>query len=426
MGSGMKSGKFRFRLLPRFYLVVALVVITAFTATSTGLGLFSKLLNILLLTAALSYTWNWLALRSLDVQVNRRTREARVGDPIEEEVTVHNQSWLPKHDLEVEDSSNLPGYSGGMAISLGRNASSNWTTKTPARKRGVYTLGPMRVANTDPFGLFRREGPFGGKNSLTVYPRTMNLPGFDLPTAELSGESVARKRTHNVTPYASSVRDYAPGDSLSRVHWNSTARMGRLMSKTFDLGRAGEVWVLVDLHRYVQSGELEESTDEYAVTIGASIAKMYLQAELPVGLIAYGDQRYFLPAETGPGQLQRVMQSLAMSKAEGTTPLEVVLPQEEQLWSHHTSLVVITSSPQAEWATALGQLVKRGVRVVVVLVDSISFGGFRNTLDALDHLYLLGLPTYVVRKGNDIQAALSNKQTRPMAREQLQKVESSA
>ena len=94
-----------------------------------------------------------------------------------------------------------------------------------------------------------------------------------------------------------------------------------------------------------------------------------------------------------------------------------------QLWSHHTSLVVITSSPRSEWATALRQLVRRGVKVAVVLLDANSFGGFRNTLDVIDQLAIEGLPTYVVRQGDDISAALSNKKTVPLAPEQLEAVE---
>ncbi len=44
------------------------------------------------------------------------------------------------------------------------------------------------------------------------------------------------------------------------------------MSKEFDLGLSSDVWLLVDLHRDVQAGELEDSTDEYAVSIAASLA----------------------------------------------------------------------------------------------------------------------------------------------------------
>ena len=313
----MRLAAFRVRLHMRFYLVLILVVLTLLTAMATGFGLVTKLLNTLLLVMALSYFWNWLTVTSLEVKVDRLTRKAQVGDTIEEVMIVRNQLGIPKHALEVEDRTDLPGYSGGMVLSLSGNATRYWRVRTTARKRGVYTLGPVRIANTDPFGLFRRERLLGHTDTVTVYPRTFSLPGFEIPSADLLGESSVRKRTHHVTPHASSVREYAFGDSLSRVHWNSTAKLGKLMSKVFDLGHAGEVWVLVDLHRDIQAGEMEESTDEYAVTVGASLAKKYLEAQLPVGLIAHGDQRYYLIAETGAGQMNRILQFLAMSKAEG-------------------------------------------------------------------------------------------------------------
>ena len=424
----MRLPRLHVRLLTRFYLVSFLVVVTLVTGMATGFGLFYRLFYVLALVSVFSYLWDWLTLRSLEVNLGRRTRQAKVGDTIEETITVRNLSRLPKHPLEVENLTDLPGYSGGVVISVRGNRSSSWTTRTPARKRGVYSLGPMRVATADPFGLFRRDRLFGETESLTVFPRTFDLSGFAVPAADLSGESSTRGRTHSVTPHASSIRDYAFGDSLSRVHWNSTARLGRLMSKEFDLGRAGEVWMLVDLHRDVQAGELEESSDEYAVTIAASLVKRYLEAQQPAGLIAYGDQRYHIPAETGTGQFNRIMLYLAMGKAEGDTPLEVVVPKEEPAWSPHSSLVVITPSPRLEWVVALRELAKRGVRVAVVLVDGESFGGFFKTLDVLDHLYLAGLQTYVVKKGDDIPGALSHPYTvsGTVAPEQLQEVSASA
>ena len=405
----MRLAGLRATVSARFYLVVVLMVIVLFTGMSTGFPLFYRLLYVLALTLVLSYVWTWFAIRSLDVKAERITRQVRVGENIEEVIGVRNQAGLPKHALEVDDLTDLPGYSGGMVISLKGHGFSSWRVQAPARKRGVYTLGPVRVASMDPFGLFRRYKVYGDSDMLTILPYTFNVSGFDIPAADLMGESSFRRRTHQVTPHASSVREYATGDALSRVHWNSTARLGKLMSKEFDLGRAGEVWVLVDLHRDVQAGELEESTDEYAVSIGASLAKRYLEAQEPVGLVAYGDQRYFLEADTGTGQLERIMQYLAVSKAEGITPLETVLPQEEALWSSHSSLVVITASPRTEWVVALEQLAKRGARVVVVLVDGSSFGGFFNTQEVADQAHLAGLPSYVIRQGDDLPIALSHK-----------------
>ena len=124
--------------------------------------------------------------------------QARVGDPIEETFTAINESLLPKHNLEVEDISDLPGYSGGVAVSLKSNGSRTWSTGATARKRGLYTLGPVRVSVADPFSVFRRERLFGGTDTLTIFPQTHDLPGFEVPSSgplrrQLDQEAHARR-----------------------------------------------------------------------------------------------------------------------------------------------------------------------------------------------------------------------------------------
>ena len=381
--------------------------VTVVTGMATGFGLFYRLVYIFGIATAFSFLWNWFSLLSLEVEVDRRSHRVRVGDDVEERITIRNLDRLPKPVLEVEDLTDLPGYSSGMALALGGKSFRSWRTLTPARKRGVYTMGPVQVSATDFLGLFRRSREFCGTDELVVYPRVHDIPGFTIPAADLTGESTARRRSHDLSPHASSVRDYAFGDSISRVHWNSTARMGRLMSKEFDLGQSSDVWIMVDLHRDVQAGELEESTDEYGVSIAASLARRYLTAEMPVGLVSYGDQRYYLPAETGSGQMDRMMEFLARSKAEGRVALEDALPLEEALWGYHSTLVVITPSHRQSWVVGLRELMRRRVRVVSVLVDGQSFGGIFRTLEVRPLLQEAGIPTYVVRAGESIPIALS-------------------
>ena len=373
--------------------------------------MFFRLIYILALTAAFAFAWNWLSVRGMEVRVERRTRRARVGDDIEERITVRNASAFPKSTLEVEDVTDMPGYSNGRAISLPAKGFRAWRTLAPARKRGVYTLGPVRVSNSDAFGLFRRDRDFGGKDDLIVYPRVHPLPDFAVPAGFLTGESDARRRSHDLTPHAASVREYAFGDSLSRIHWVSSARTGRLMSKEFDLGLASDVWIVIDLHKDVQAGELEESTDEYAVSIAASLAHKYLGAQIPVGVAAYGDERYALEADAGAGQRDRVMETLARSKAEGGVALEDAIAREERNWGARSSVVVITPSHRPAWATAVRELGRRRVNVAAVLVDGESFGGMFRTMDVVAPLIDAGVAPYAVRMGDSIPMALS----RPLA-----------
>ncbi len=386
---------------------MVLVALTLVTGISTGFGLAFRLLYVLILTLVISFIWNWFTTRSIQVSIDRRTPRVSVGDEVEERLTVRNLSSFPKSTLEVEDLTDLPGYSAGRAISLQPKDFSTWRTREPARKRGVYTMGPVRVANSDAFGLFRREREYGGTDRLIVLPKIFDVSGFTASASYLSGESFAKELTHDLTPHAASVREYAFGDSISRIHWNSTARLGKLMSKEFDLGRSSDVWLFVDLHADVQAGELEESTDEYAVSIAASLAKHFLDTLLPVGLVAYGDHRYFLPSETGAGQYDRLMEFLSMSKAEGTRSLTDTLPLDELHWSYHSALVVITSSHRPEWVTALRILQRRRVRVAVILLDARSFGGIYDTMDVQPDLIDAGIPHYIVRKGDDLSRALS-------------------
>ena len=390
-------------------LVAILLVVSVFTGMATGFDLFYRLTYIIVATLIASYLWIQLMLRAIRLEVTGRPRLARVGDEILETVTIHNNSTLPKYALEVSDLADIPGHKGGVAVSIGSMDHASWTMHIRTRTRGMYNLGPIRLVARDLFNLFSMGREFGERDAITVLPRVIDLPGFEVPTAQLHGDSSTRQRSQSVTPHASSVRDYAPGDALSRVHWNSTARMGKLMSKEFDLGRASEIWVLVDLDRTVQAGELEESTDEYAVTIAASLVKRHISAELPVGLVAFGDERYFLPAETGLGQSDRIMQYLALAKAEGDTPLNEALADYEPLWGHNATLIVVTPSPRVDWVIGMSELMRRGVRITVIQLDLESFGGIGDVSESQEEMFARGIPHFHIRQGEDIAAQLSTR-----------------
>ena len=89
---------------------------------STGFALFYRLLYVLIVTAVLTLALNWLSLLAVTVRVDRRSRRVRVGDNVEERLTIQNRSSLPKPVLEVEDLTDLPGYSTGAAVGLASRA----------------------------------------------------------------------------------------------------------------------------------------------------------------------------------------------------------------------------------------------------------------------------------------------------------------
>ncbi|MBI2165085.1 MAG: DUF58 domain-containing protein [Chloroflexi bacterium] len=397
-------------LLRRSNVVLVLTAIALVFAMATGFILLYRLVYLLGLVWILGLLWCRLGLRGLQVTAVRRARKAQVGDSLVTVVGVQNSSWLPKLWVEVGDLTDLPVPVAGQVINVAPHRSVEWQTSTLLKKRGVYTLGPVRASVADPFGIHASQRYFGGTQELAVYPATVDLPYFHLPLAELVGEEVARQRSYQVSPSASSVREYAYGDTLNRIHWPSTARMGRLMVKEFDVGEGSIIWVFLDLERRAQAGDEVDNSEEVQVSIAASLVKKYLNEDWSVGLVANGGDRYVLSAESGSARLEQALEFLTRARADGTTPLGKVIAGAGSLLGPLSTMLLVTPSLDPEWTRALDSILRRRVRAAVILVEPSSFGakgGAKGDSSAvIQHVRLRGVPVYTVRRGDDLGKAL--------------------
>lgn len=388
-------------------LLVVLLLVAVFVATGTGFWLLFRLAYVIAFAIPLCWFIAWYNVRNLSVTADRRTDRAQVGQEAQEMIDVHNRGILPKLWIEVEDPSDLPRHRSRRVVLVPPRGHRTWVVDTPLTRRGLFDWGPVRVVSSDPFGLFRRVEHFGGRQQILVYPPVVDLPHFHAPPANLPGEGRFRKRTHYVTPNASGVREYAPGDAFNRIHWKSTARTGEMMVKTFELDPASDIWIVQDLERRTNAGSGEESTEEYGVRIAASLARHYLLNNRSVGLITFGRDLRVTEAERGPQQLTRVLEVLATVAAVGDAPLSNLLMEEQRRFGRHTTLIIITAATDDHWLTAVQSLAQRGVRVAVVLVDASSFGANRSPLLIFGQLTASDIMTYVVRRGDDLTLALS-------------------
>ena len=391
-------------------LTVLLVILVAavFIATGTGFWLLYRIAYIVAMGIPVALLLAWLNTRALEVQVERRTLRGQVGQEAEELIEVRNLSYIPKMWVELEDPSDLPEHHSRRAVVIPSRGLRSWVVSTTLQRRGLFDWGPLRVRGGDPFGIFYTERNYGVRQQILVYPRVVDLPRFQTPPASLPGEGRFRRRTHYITPNASGIRDWAPGDPLSRIHWRSTAHTGELMVKTFELDPTSDIWVIADMEGAVQAGEGDESTEEYTVTVAASVAQRYIAANRSVGLISFGEDYTVVEAERGQQQLSRILESLAVAKASGEAPLGNLLIEEQRRFGRHTTLVLVTASTDSSWLSPLQSLVQRGVRASVVLIDPSTFGGEGSPLVLYGELTASDILTYVVAQGDDLSYALSS------------------
>ncbi len=393
--------------------LIALIFLMGLLAVFNGWRPFWVLFYALLVAFTLSLLWLALSVRGLKFTRSSVGARAEVGDRIEERLALENHSWIPKLWVQVSDGSTLPGHHAGYVSSVGPRQRIAWRARTLCRKRGRYTLGPVTATTGDPLGMFRRELTLAPSSQLLVLPNVFDLRAFPLFPGVMPGRGRGAQRSLQTTTNVVTVRDYRPGDALTRIHWASTARHGQLMVKEFDLDPTIDVTLLLDLDKDAQAGDDESSTEEYAVTIAASLAAYLLrQRDLAVALEAPGPSGASLPVDRGERQLDRALEALAIVRADRHFTLHHALADLEMRLSRNTALIVITATSELDWPEQLGWLRRRGVRPVVISLDASTFaegqGGNARVIEALDGI---GIPSLSVKRGDALARVLEGSAT---------------
>jgi uncharacterized protein (DUF58 family) len=249
----------------------------------------------------------------------------------------------------------------------------------PLTRRGHFRVDPLWLRTGDPLGLFESHASVGGYSTVIVYPKVEPLPAWRLPPAFVEGAHAERVRTPHTTPSATSIRQYVPGDAYNRIHWKSSARQGELLVKEFELEQTADVWVFLDLYAAVHTGSGDESTLEYGVRVAASIAARGLLENRKVALTASGVHIGPVPADRGPRQYQKIMQTLAAVMANGSEPLDEVLVANVGRLRRGMTAVIITPSLDRHWVRSLTGLRTRGVETAIILLDAPAFLAYDET-----------------------------------------------
>lgn len=113
-------------------------------------------------------------------------------------------------------------------------------------RRGVPSIGPLRVGITDPFGLARIDREVGTGHEVVVTPRVTTLDAALGSAASIDGVVHGLPRRTHPNSDELIAREYRYGDPLRRVHWAATARRGELMVREEEQRGDPEARVLLD------------------------------------------------------------------------------------------------------------------------------------------------------------------------------------
>jgi len=369
---------------------------------TTGAVLYVRLLYMGAFTIAAAWYWTKISIRDMTIIRRARSLRASVGDVFEETFEIENPGRLPRLFVEVENQTSLPAASGSRLLTwIGGKEKRSYNSRTWLTKRGAFLLGPTTLASGDPFGFFFSKRSFSSSHSLLVLPLIIPIDNFPSPSGLLPGGKAIQRKSFEVTPHASGVREYVHGDALKRIHWPSTARRGKLMVKEFEQDPQSEFWIFLDAQKAAQAElpynppsirdnwiftrrpelHLPPSTVEYGVSLAASLAHYFIQQRRAVGFVTEGSVYTVITAERSERQESKVLETLAFVDGNGNLPLSSLVDLQSPQMPLGSCALLITPSVDKDVLLAAELLQRRKLRPIIFLLVAHSFGGSEGSED---------------------------------------------
>ncbi len=331
------------------------------------------LLRVGLLLIALPVLTAWIAHRSRyllscsrDIQPSR----LEVGQTATVTLQLENPGRIPTGLMLLEDQ--VPYLLGSRPRFVIDQLRPRWHRsmgyQVRSEVRGRYSIGPLAVRLSDPFGFVEMTRAFTSRAALVVTP-----PVVPLPTIRLSGDwsgtgdnrprAFAAAGTEDVT-----VREYRMGDDLRRIHWRSTARSDELMVRREEQPHQSRATILLDTRASAHRGSGPASSFEYAVSATASIGAHLAAQQFLVRLLSDeatgGEAGWHDRGISGPAEVQILLDSLAVIQSR---PHRELAGGSE----HHSSglVVAVLGAVTATDIAALSRLRGGATRALALLLD---------------------------------------------------------
>jgi len=207
---------------------LATMAAVALAALNTGNNLLYLVFAAMLALLALSGVLSESSIRGLAVE-RRLAGRAFAGEPVAGSWTLINTRRVPGLAVRVEE---LPGKWAELSDhrpALFPYLAGRDRARRPGRwvfeRRGRHRLERVRISTTWPFGILRKWYEIPLEQEVLVFPPRASAVA-EPAGGDAIGEAPSRRggRGDGDLMY---LRDHRAGEELGRIHWKSTARLGR-------------------------------------------------------------------------------------------------------------------------------------------------------------------------------------------------------
>lgn len=240
--------------------------------------------------------------------------------------------------------------------------------------RGQFVFAGCQVRLHSPWRLWTQRRVAGESTTIRVYPNFAPLAEMAGLSVEVASRSVGarlQRRRGDGTEFQE-LRDYRIGDSLRKIDWKATARIGRPISREYRDERNQQVVLLLDGGRRMLAQDDRLSHFDHVLNASLALAYIALRQGDAVGMLACsGEDMRWLPPQQGSGGMDMLLGAGYDLQAQPVATDYVSAASKLQLHQRRRAFVVLITNVRdeddAELRMAVSMLSRRHLVLVVSL-----------------------------------------------------------
>ena len=294
---------------------IALTVFTVIVAAIFKNPLLVYTAVFLVVTNAVLFVWAQLSVAGMEVRRNH-PRLAVATKPVEVNIELTNRRRTPRYgtlgfDLHQELT---PGteYTPVAFLDASPGVKTVSTYQMAPARRGIFEIGPFYLYSGDPFGFYKCWARRKELSQLIVLPCPVAF-SFRRPLSRsmLSQDEMETVPVSGNSTEFMGVREYVEGEPLKRVHWRTSARLGKLISRQYEMNVAAAVSVLTIVDKEMLRGTTVDKPLEYSLTMVASLGYATLTERFQFSHLALLGDEHSNQSGTGRAFYEELAVSLA-------------------------------------------------------------------------------------------------------------------
>ena len=365
--------------------------------------------------------WTRFGLRGVTYERKLGAVRALVGEEIPLELTVRNRKLLPLPWLEVEDFVSEGAHFGdrplepsdqpGFAI-LRTTWTLGWFQRVTRRlnvvaeRRGIYDFTTVRIRVADLFAPDKVDDEHVDKMRYRIVPRYVPVHA-SAPMSQLPGSARVPRGLFEDAALFAGVRPYQAGDSLRRIHWKASARLGQPVSRRYDPVYERDVVIALDVQTVpgpFWMMQYEDDMVESLCVAAMSLARSLIASGVACGLAvnAYQQEALSRSVHIAPSsansQIALIADQLADLSRWPSLPFATLLHGLGRRIPPTTSVIALTAIDSDDVVYVMSRMARSGRHVRLTAIG-------RHANDAVARAAALGVPANIARLEPDWRTA---------------------